>query len=41
MGAPLELSGAAVAQTKAFVAAVEAVRRKNPDAAKYSPEPML
>lgn len=41
MGAPLELSGAAVAQARAFVAAVEAVRQRNPDAAKYAPEPML
>ena len=41
IGAPIELSGAAVAQTHAFVAAVEAVRKRNPDAAKYAPDPML
>ena len=38
---PIELTGAAAEQTRAFVARVEELARGNPAAARYQPEPML
>jgi adenylosuccinate lyase len=41
LGAPLELSGAAVEQTRAFVAEVQTVCTRYPEAAHYTPDPLL
>jgi adenylosuccinate lyase len=41
LGKPLEFVGAAEQQTRAFVAQVEVVAKRYPDAARYKPEPML
>jgi adenylosuccinate lyase len=41
IGSPLEFVGTAVSQTDAFVASVEAVVARHPDAAAYRPEPIL
>ncbi len=40
-GKPIELAGAAPEQVRAFVASVEAVVKRHPDAAKYQAEPIL
>jgi adenylosuccinate lyase len=41
VAAPLEFTGAAVAQVQAVAARVEAVARRHPQAAAYRPEPIL
>jgi adenylosuccinate lyase len=38
---PLSFTGNAVDQTKAFVAEVEAIARRHPEAAAYAPAPIL